>query len=52
MSGILSKRKNCVNFLCKETQKYQQITRGYVFLPALPVLTSCTVDIMTPVYVD
>ena len=50
LEEILSKGKKTVwNLLSKGTQKHQHITRGYVFLP---VLTSCTVGIMAPVYVD
>ena len=41
----VKRKKPCKNVLCKETQKHQHITRGYVFLPVLPVLTSCTVGI-------
>ena len=41
----VKRKKPCKNVLCKETQKHEHITRGDVFLPVLPVLTSCTVGI-------
>ena len=52
MSGnpVKNQRKKVCKSCC--VRRLKNMTRRYVFLPVLPVLTSYKVGVIAPVYVD